>query len=422
MENSSLDITTEIITPQDFYAERHQIIYEEMLELRNKGIAIDIVSLPEAIASKGLMEKVGGISYISQLSERIPTTANMEHYAQIIKDKAVLRSLIVGAGDIIKEARSPVEDVAGILERSEQIIFGINKSVRDQKGGLTKIGEVLPNLYENLNKLSKGETSGNTTPTQYHDMNEKMLGGLHGTDLIVLAARPAMGKTSFAMNIAHYVATVENLPAVVFSLEMGREQLALRMLASAANIDQSRIRTGALKREEWGQLIDAMNEMSEAPLYIDDKPGITAMEIRAKIRRLATHEKIGLVVIDYLQLMQGRPGAQSREQEISEISRTLKIIAKEFEVPVVALSQLNRKTEGREDKRPMMSELRESGAIEQDADIIMFIYRDEVYNEDTPEKGIAEIIFAKHRNGSTGTVKLAWRGETTTFSSLSHRE
>ncbi len=420
MENSALDVTTEIISPDDFYAERHRIIYEEMLNLRDKGIAIDLISLPEFVENGGRLDKIGGVSYIAQLAERIPTTANIDYYCRIIKDKAILREFIVGAGEIVKQARTPSEDVADTLEAAEQIIFNINKELKNNNGGLIQIGSVLPSLYQNLDKLSKGEAADDAVSTQFVDLNEKLMGGLHRTDLIVLAARPAMGKTSLAMNIAQHAAVVERAPVVVFSLEMGKEQLALRMMASAASIDQTRIRTGMLKREEWGTLVDAMNEMSDAPLYIDDTAGISPMEIRGKLRRLATSLKdpIGLIVIDYLQLMQSRSKLNSREQEISEISRNLKAIAKEFNVPVIALSQLNRKVEGREDKRPMMSELRESGAIEQDADIIMFIYREDFYNPETPEKGIAEVIIAKHRNGPTGTVKLSWRPEITTFASL----
>lgn len=421
MENSSLDSVTEIITPDDFYSERHHLIYDEMLSLRDKGIAIDIISLPEALNNRGNLERVGGISYIALLAERVPTTANLEYYAGLVKDKAVLRSLIVGAGEIIKEARTPHEDVSETLEKAEGIIFRINQQFKSDDGGLVQIGKVLPDLYQNLSRIAKGEADDNCVATPFPDLNEKFMGGLHGTDLIIIAARPAMGKTSLVMNLAQYAAVDEKSPVVVFSLEMGREQLALRMLASVADIDQTRIRSGMLKREEWSQVIDAMNVLSESPLYIDDTPGITPMDIRAKLRRLAIHEPIGLVVIDYLQLMQSRNRNISREQEISEISRNLKHIAKEFKVPVIALSQLNRKVEGREDKRPMMSELRESGAIEQDADIICFIYREDFYNPETPEKGIAEIIISKHRNGPIGTVKLKWKAETTTFLPLDTR-
>ena len=305
---------------------------------------------------------------------------------------------------------------------SEQIIFNINREMKNVRSGLIKLGSILPDVYHNLSRLSQGEIVQGAVPTPYPDLNEILMGGLHATDLIIVAARPAMGKTSLAMNIAGYVAVTEKIPVVVFSLEMGRDQLALRMLASEAQINQTKVRTAMLKREEWSVLVDAMNLISEAPLYIDDTAGISPMEIRSKLRRLASREDIGLVVIDYLQLMTANGRNDSREQEISDISRTMKAIAKEFNVPVIALSQLNRRVEQRGDnKRPQMSDLRESGAIEQDADIICFIYRDEVYNPDTPHKGLAEVIIAKHRNGPTDTVKLTWIPELTKFESFSNR-
>ena len=288
---------------------------------------------------------------------------------------------------------------------------------------MIKIGTLLPELYHNLSRLSKGEIVQGSVQTQFSSLNEKLMGGLHATDLVIVAGRPSMGKTSLAVNIAQYVAVEEKFPVAIFSLEMGKEQLATRMLSSQARIDQTKVRRATLKREDWNVLIDASNVISEAPLYIDDTPGISPMEIRAKLRRLATKEELGLVVIDYMQLMSSSTRNNSREQEISEISRGLKAIAKEFNVPVMALSQLNRKVEGREDKRPMMSELRESGAIEQDADIIFFIYRDEFYHPNSSDKGCAELIIAKHRNGPTGTVKLKWFPEITTFEPLdSYRE
>lgn len=418
LENSALDNLTEIISPEDFYSQRHKIIYAEMLKMRDKGVPIDIVSLPEALGVNVGLEKVGGASYIAQLGERIPTTANIEYYAKLLRDKALLRSLITGAGEIIKTARSPMEDVSEAIDAAEQIIFNVHKELRDKKSGLIKIGTLLPEIYHNLSRLSKGEIVHGSVQTQFSDLNEKLMGGLHATDLVIVAGRPSMGKTSLAVNIAQYVAIEEKSPVAIFSLEMGKEQLATRMLSSQARIDQAKIRKATLKREDWNVLIDASNIISEAPLYIDDTPGISPMEIRAKLRRLAMKEDLGLVVIDYMQLMSSSTKNNSREQEISEISRGLKSISKEFNVPVIALSQLNRKVEGREDKRPMMSELRESGAIEQDADIIFFIYRDEFYHPNSSDKGIAELIIAKHRNGPTGTVKLKWFPEITTFEPL----
>jgi replicative DNA helicase len=422
LENSALDVVSEIVSPEDFYTERNRILFEEMLRLIDKGLPIDLISMTEAVEQKGKLDKVGGASYISQLADRIPTTANIEYYAKLLREKSILRSLITGAGEIIKSAHTPVGDASEVLESAEQVIYGINKQVRDRKGGLIKISAPLQNLYYNLGRMAKGEFDEEVVPTGYNDLDNCLLGGLHKSDLIIIAGRPSMGKTSFAMNIAQYVAVTEQLPVAFFSLEMGIEQLVKRLLACEAKINQSLVRTSAslsmLKKEHWSELLAASSRLSEAPLYIDDSPGITPMEIRAKIRRLVSQENVRLVVVDYLQLMTIRTRSDSREQEISEISRTLKAIAKEFNLPVIAVSQLNRRVEERTIKRPLMSDLRESGAIEQDADIICFIYRDDVYNPDSQEKGKAEIIIAKHRNGPTGMVKLQWHPELTQFRDL----
>lgn len=425
LENSSLDAITEILSPEDFYAERNRIIFEEMIRLMDRGLPVDMVSLTEAIEQKGRLDKVGGASYIGQLADNIPTTANIEYYARLVRDKSVLRALITGAGEIIKSARTPAGEVNDVLETAEQIIYAINKQVKERKGGLTKIGVPLHDLYHNLSRMAKGEIDQGVVPTGFGDLDNQLLGGLHKSDLIIVAGRPSMGKTSLAMNIAQYVSVTEQLPVAVFSLEMGIEQLVLRMLASEAWINQGHVRSATslsmLKKEDWSKLLEASGRLSEAPLYIDDTPGISPLEIRAKIRRLISQEDIRMIVVDYLQLMTIKGRTDSREQEISEISRTLKAIAKEFNIPVIAISQLNRRVEERGDKRPMMSDLRESGAIEQDADVICFIYRDDVYNPDSTEKGIAEIILAKHRNGPTGTIKLKWLPEYTKFWELDLR-
>jgi len=419
LENAALDAITEKIVPTDFYSERHRIIFEEMLALREKGLPIDFVSLSEAIEARSLMDKVGGASYIAQLADRIPTTANLEYYADLMRDKAILRALISGAGEIIKLARAPVSAVAEAVESAEQIIFNINKELGLQKKGLIKAKGLVNDLFKKIESIHKGELDQGGVPTGFMDMNTILMGGLHPTDLIIVAGRPSMGKTSLAMNIAEHVALTEKVPVAVFSLEMGQEQLLLRLLASHARVDQTRLRNSRfLGKEDWSKLVNACGELYEAPLYIDDTPGISPMEMRAKLRRLALNENLGLIVVDYLQLMTSRVRTDSREQEISDISRSLKAIAKEFHLPVIALSQLNRRVEERGDKRPMMSDLRESGAIEQDADIICFIYRDEVYNPETEHKGEAEIIIAKHRNGPTGHFKLRWDPELTKFESL----
>jgi replicative DNA helicase len=425
LENSSLDTVSEIISPEDFYTERNRILFEEMLRLINKGLPIDLISMTEAIEKKGKLDKVGGVSYISQLADRIPTTANIEYYAKLLREKSILRSLITGAGEIIKSARTPVGDVSEVLESAEQIIYAINKQVMNRKGGPVKIGIPLQDLYYNLGRMAKGEIDQGVVPTGFNDLNNLLLGGLHKSDLIIIAGRPSMGKTSLAMNIAQYVAVTEQLPVAVFSLEMSIEQIVLRMLASEAWINQSHVRFATtlsmLKQDDWSKLLDASGRLSEAPLYIDDTPGITPMEIRAKIRRLISQEDIRLVIVDYLQLMSIKTRSDSREQEISEISRTLKAIAKEFNIPLIAISQLNRRVEERGEKRPLMSDLRESGAIEQDADIICFIYRDEFYNQESPKKGIAEIIIAKHRNGPVDTIELKWFPEYMRFWDLDQK-
>lgn len=425
LENSSLETVSEIVSPEDFYSERNKIIFDLMLRITDKGLPIDLISLTEAIEQKGKLEKVGGATYISQLADRIPTTANIEYYARLIRDKAILRSLIVGAGEIIKQARTPAGEVSEVLESAEQVIYAINKQVREKKGGLIKIGVPLQDLYYNLGRMAKGEMDQGVVPTGFNDLNDQLLGGLHRSDLIIVAGRPSMGKTSFAMNIAQYVAVTEQLPVAIFSLEMGIEQIVLRMLASEAWVNQSHVRSATslslLKQDDWSKLLEASSMLSETPLYIDDTPGISPMEIRAKVRRLVSQEDVRLVIVDYLQLMSSKTRIDSREQEISEISRTMKAIAKEFNIPVIAISQLNRRVEERSDKRPMMSDLRESGAIEQDADIICFIYRDDVYNPESPKKGIAEIIVAKHRNGPVGTIELKWFPEYTRFWDLDQK-
>lgn len=420
LENSSLDAVIEIIIPEDFYSERNRVIYKEMLSLRDKGLPIDYVPLIETIDVREKLDAVGGASYIAGLADRIPTSANIEYYARLLKDKAILRSLIVGANSIIKIARDSVEDVSEAVQEAEQIIFNINKDLNNVRGGLTKIGNLVTDVYHTLTCIASGEIAAGGIPTEFTDLNNILM-GLHPSDLLIIAGRPSMGKTSLAMNIASHIACVEKIPVAIFSLEMAKEQLALRLLASEAEIDQSNVRSVRLKREDWSKLIDASGVLAEAPLYIDDTPGISIGEIRAKLRRMAAYEGLGLVIVDYLQLMTARRRIDSREQEISEISRSLKAIAKEFDVPVIALSQLNRRVEEREDKRPRMADLRESGAIEQDADVICFIYRDEVYNPSTKDQNIAEIIVSKHRNGPTGTIKLMWRSEYTKFENYSDR-
>jgi replicative DNA helicase len=419
LENSALDMVTETISPEDFYSERNRIIYAEMLNLRDKGLPIDYVSLSESVSMKGKLDSIGGVSYITKLTDRIPTTANIEYYAKLLKDKSLLRSLILGANSIIKIARDPIEDVSEALQEAEQIIFNINKGINVGKSGLVKIKPLVAETYHTLTRIASGEVSGSGIDPGFIDLNNILL-GFHPSDLIIIAGRPSMGKTSLAMNIASYVACEEKLPVAIFSLEMSKEQLVLRLLASEARVDQTKVRNAHLTREEWSSLIESADRLSNAFLYIDDTPGISIGEIRSKLRRMAASEGLRLLVIDYLQLMSSRRG-DSREQEIADISRSLKAIAKEFNVPVIALSQLNRSPETREGNRPKMGDLRESGAIEQDADVVCLIYREDYYKSDTEEKGITEIIIGKNRNGPTDTIKLKWFPQYTRFGDYTER-
>ena len=389
-----------------------------MLMLRDKGISIDYVTLAEALDRKGKLEKAGGAVYIGQLTDRIPTSADIEYYAGIVKDKAIIRSLIIGANEIVKIARTNVSDVSIAVESAEKIIFDINRELKNEAIGLVHAKELVNTLYDKIKLISEGKIEEGGIKSVYSDLDAKLMGGLHSSDLIIIAGRPGIGKTSLAMNIAEHVAVYENKPVALFSLEMGRDQLLLRILSSISAVPQNRLRDSRyLKSEELIELTKASAKIYDAPLYIDYTAGISPMEIRAKLRRLALRERdLALVVVDYLQLMKIKTRIDSREQEISEISRSMKAIAKEFKIPVIALSQLNRNVEARGDKRPMMSELRESGAIEQDADVIIFLYRDELYNKNNPSnKGKAEVIVAKQRNGPTGIVNLTFLANSTRF-------
>ena len=382
----------------------------------------------------GKFEQVGGFEYLASLPDKVPTTANVQKYIKIVEEKSVLRNLIKTANEIIELGYNPTEDVEDIMDGAEKKIFDIMQSKNTKS--YTPIKDVLVESFTNLEKLYNQKQHVTGVPTQFYDLDDKTA-GLHGSELILVAARPAMGKTAFALNIATNAALRANVPVAIFSLEMSKDQLVNRMLCSEAMVDSNKVRTGKLDEEDWTKLAEAIGPLSEAGVYIDDTPGISVMEIRTKCRKLKMEKNIGLVVIDYLQLISGsnkRNG--SREQEISEISRSLKVLAKELNVPVallldmqgqelnvpvIALSQLSRAVEQRDDHRPMLSDLRESGAIEQDADIVMFLYRDDYYNKESAEKDIAEVIIAKQRGGSTGTVKLYWMGNYTKFVNIERR-
>ena len=407
----------EILKEEDFYREDNKTIYEAILNLYNRSEPIDIITLKAELTSMGMFEKIGGLEYIVGLPEKVPTTANVERYINIVKEKTELRRLIKAANEIIEQGYDPTENIDDIMNSAEKKIFNIMQD-KDQKT-YSAIKDVLVDAFTELEQLYNQKQHITGVPTGFIDLDYKTA-GLHNSDLILIAARPAMGKSAFALNIATNAAVKAKVPAVLFSLEMSKEQMVNRILCSEAMVDSNKVRTGKIDDDDWIKLADTMGDLSEAPIYIDDTPGISINEIRAKCRKLKLERNIGLVVIDYLQLVQGssKRASGSREQEISEISRSLKILAKEINVPVIALSQLSRAPEQRPDHRPMLSDLRESGAIEQDADIVMFLYRDDYYNEDSEDKGLAEVIVAKHRAGSTGTVKLVWLGNYTKFANM----
>ena len=406
----------EVLKEEDFYREDNKTIYEAILNLYNRAEPVDIITLKAELSSMGKLEAIGGLEYLAELPDKVPTTSNVDKYIKIVEEKSLLRSLIKTANDIIKLGYDETQDVEFLMDQAEKKIFDTIQS-RNQKG-YSSIKDILVDTFTQLEQLYNQKQHITGVPTGFADLDYKTA-GMHGSELILVAARPAMGKSAFALNIATYAATRGNAPVAIFSLEMSKEQMVNRILCSEAMVDSNKVRTGKIDDEELGKLADASGILSESKIFIDDTPGISIMEIRAKCRKLKLEQNIGLVVIDYLQLIQGsgKRGA-SREQEISEISRSLKILAKEINVPVIALSQLSRAVEQRPDHRPMLSDLRESGAIEQDADIVMFLYRDDYYNEESEKKNIAEVILAKHRAGSTGTVELLWLASYTKFANI----
>ena len=418
-DNDAVMAAVEVLKEDAFYREDNKIIYQAILNLYSKSEPIDIITLKDELESMGKFEQVGGFEYLASLPDKVPTTANVQKYIKIVEEKSVLRNLIKTANEIIELGYNQTEDVEDIMDGAEKKIFDIMQSKNTKS--YTPIKDVLVESFTNLEKLYNQKQHVTGVPTQFYDLDDKTA-GLHGSELILVAARPAMGKTAFALNIATNAALRANVPVAIFSLEMSKDQLVNRMLCSEAMVDSNKVRTGKLDEEDWTKLAEAIGPLSEAGVYIDDTPGISVMEIRTNCRKLKMEKNIGLVVIDYLQLISGsnkRNG--SREQEISEISRSLKVLAKELNVPVIALSQLSRAVEQRDDHRPMLSDLRESGAIEQDADIVMFLYRDDYYNKESAEKDIAEVIIAKQRGGSTGTVKLYWMGNYTKFVNIERR-
>ena len=408
----------EVLKEDAFYREDNKAIYAAILSLYAKSEPIDIITVKAELVENGNFERIGGLEYLAELPERVPTTSNVDRYIKIVEEKAMLRSLISTANELVSLGYNETEEVDSIMDLAEKKVFDLAQKKNTK--GYTPIKDVLVESFAKLEELynQKGKISGKTTGFTDLDLRTS---GLHNSDLIIVAARPAMGKSAFAINIATNLA-LSGTPVAIFNLEMSKEQVGNRILCSEAMVDSNKIRTGQVEDEDWMKLASTLGRLSEAPIYIDDTAGISIMEIRAKCRKLKLEKDIGLVVIDYLQLIQGSGKRNSsREQEISEISRSLKILAKELDIPVIALSQLSRGVEKRDDKRPMLSDLRESGAIEQDADIVMFLYRDDYYNDDSEKKNVAEVILAKHRGGATGTVDLAWLPSYTKFANLEKR-
>lgn len=407
--------SAEIIKPNDFYFAQNREIYKVVMELFNENSPIDIVTVSDRLSQKDKLEAVGDITYLSTAAANVPTSRNITYYSQIVKEKSILRRLIKSSNAIAEMAYNGNDKIERILEQSEQLIFDVSSS-REQSD-IVPISDIMMTSYAEMVEHSQNKDTITGLPTGFHILDNHM-SGLQNSDLILIAGRPGMGKSSFAVNIAEHVAINEQKTVAIFNLEMSKSQLVNRIICSQALVDSKKVRSGDLDMTDWEQISEVVDKVATAPLYIDDTPSITVSEIRAKCRRLKQTKNLSLVVIDYLQLMQSSGRPESRQQEISEISRSLKVLAKELNIPVITLSQLSRASESRSDKRPMLSDLRESGAIEQDADIVMFLYRDDYYNKDTEEKNIAECIISKFRGGETTTLKLGWQGKYTKFLNL----
>ena len=412
IENDALNTVVEFLEAGDFYRETHQKIFQCMIVLSEKSEPLDLITLTNELKKSKELESIGGASYLASLVESVPTAANIAYYAKIVKEKSILRKLISTATEIVTQSYHEGKDLEDFLDDAEQAIFRISE--HRVKPAFYPIKEIVKESFKVIEKLYEKKELITGVPSGFKDLDRKTA-GFQDADLIIVAGRPSMGKTAFCLNIAQHVSINAKIPTAMFSLEMSKEQLAIRMLCSEARVDSARLRSGFLSESDWPKLTMAAGALSDAPLFIDDTPAISVLELRAKARRLKADRGLGLVVIDYLQLMRGRSGMERREQEISEISRSLKALAKELDIPVLAISQLSRKAEDRPGRQPQLSDLRESGAIEQDADVIIFIYRDEVYNPDSDRKGTAEVIIGKQRNGPTGKVDLTFISEFTTF-------
>ena len=418
LDNSAWDKIADFVSPEDFYRYDHRLIFQHIARLISGSRPADVITVFESLSSANKAEEVGGLSYLNALAQNTPSAANIRRYAEIVRDRGILRKLISVSDEISGSAFNPQgKEVKQMLEEAESKIFAIAEEGSRGTQGFQEIQPLLTQVVERIDELYNRENPNDITgvPTGFVDL-DRMTSGLQPGDLIIVAGRPSMGKTAFSVNIGEHVSTDSGLPVAIFSMEMGGSQLAMRMLGSVGRLDQHRLRTGRLNDEDWPRLTHAIQKMNDAQIFIDETPALSSIELRARSRRLARQcGKLGLIIVDYLQLMSANSPGENRATEISEISRNLKGLAKELNCPVIALSQLNRSLEQRPNKRPVMSDLRESGAIEQDADLILFIYRDEVYNPDSPEKGMAEIIIGKQRNGPIGSVRMTFLGQYTKF-------
>lgn len=411
-DNDGISIAFEKLKSDDFYRPDHKIIFEAIIDLFSENVQTDLITLKNKLEKKGMLEQVGGINYLADLAGTVSTSARINDYIKIVYEKSILRKLIKASAMISEKSYAAQDNLEDVLNDAEQSIFSILQNQKSED--FTHINDILISAIDKIEEVYYSTEKITGLKTGFRDFDYKTA-GLHPSDLILIAARPSMGKTAFALNIALNAAVNEKIPTAIFSLEMSKEQLANRLICSQALVDAQKLRTGGLNAEDWEKIAQATGEISEAPIYINDVPGINSMQLRAMCRKLKLETGLGLIVIDYLQLMSGFGKNDSRQQEISEISRSLKAIAREMEAPVIALSQLSRACEARADHRPMLSDLRESGAIEQDADIVAFLYRDEYYNPETEKKNQAEVIIAKQRNGPVGTVDLIWLGAYTKF-------
>ncbi len=419
LDREAISSALEILISDDFYQPDLKTIFEAAVDLYNSNKPVDLVTLQNKLKDEGVLDQIGGVNHLSNLAMSVPTSAHVKNYAQIVKEKSVFRRLIRTNQEIIADSYDGTKNLEEVLGTAEERIFNIVQDRRTEE--FSPIKDLMVPTLNKIESIHKNQGKVTGIPTGFIDLDYKTA-GLQPSDLVLVAARPSMGKTAFALNVAQHAAIKENAATAIFSLEMSKQQLVNRLLCSEAMVDAQKVRTGDLEDEDWAKLATGASILSAAPIYIDDTPGITISEMKAKCRKLKMEKGLNLILIDYLQLMSGNGKTESRQQEISEISRSLKALAREMEAPVVALSQLSRACESRADHRPMLSDLRESGAIEQDADVVMFLYRDEYYNPETEAKNQGELIIAKQRNGPTGTVHLVWMGQFTKFASMENND